>query len=166
MLFPLIPRLRIGSPLLAAVLLLAAGGAAQAQVLPLTPSIPTSPATGGGGPRLTPEQRQRIFPETRALALQDHQARIGILQQGQRCIGAAANGDALRQCMRQERQAVDVQRSRHREALRGVFVRAGIPVPDWSQRQGRRQEGPGGPGGAPRAGQGWDQPAQPGAAPY
>ena len=153
------PRLRIARSLVATALLLAGGAGAQAQGLPGSPAA-------GGGPRLTPEQRQRMFPPTRTLALQDHQARIAILQQGQSCISAAANGDALRQCMRQERQAIDAQRNRHREALRQAFQRAGIPVPDWSQRQGRRLGGPAAPGGAPDAGQGWAQPTQPGAAPF
>lgn len=150
-----------GRPLLAAALLMAVSGAARAQALP------SSPTPGGGapqlmpGPRLTPEQRQKLFPETRALAVQDHQARITILQQGQRCLAAASNGDGLRACLRQERQALDDQRSRHREAVRQAFVRQGIPVPDWSQRQGRRRAGPGAPGGAGRAPQGWDSPRQP-----
>jgi len=148
-------RLRIARPLFAAALVVAMGGAAQAQALPSSPAVPSSPASGGGGPRLTPEQRQRMFPQTRALAQQDRQARIAILQQGLSCISAAANGDALRQCMRQERQAIDSARGRHRDALRQAFVREGIPVPDWSQRQGGRKRGPGG-------GTGWDQPTQPG----
>lgn len=147
-------------PLIAAALVVGLGTAAHAQSAQLIPGPGSQPLPAelprGEGPRLSAAQRQKLFPETRTLALQDHQARIAILQQGQRCIGAAGNGDALRACMRQERQAMDEQRGRHREALRQAFVRQGIPVPDWSQRKGRR---PAGPGGQP---QGWDHPGQPG----
>jgi hypothetical protein len=96
-----------------------------------------------------------VFPETRTLAAQDHRARIAILQQGERCISAATNGDGLRTCMRQERDALQNQRQQHRDALRQVFVRNGIPAPDWSQRKGGPSPRPAG------RGYGWDQPGQP-----
>ena len=135
-------------PLIAAALVLGLGTAVQAQSsAPLTPK--------GEGPRLTEAQKQKMFPETRTLAGQDHRARIAILQQGERCISAATNGDGLRSCMRQEREALQNQRQQHRDALRQVFVRNGIPVPDWSQRKG-------GPSPRPAdGGYGWDQPGQP-----
>ena len=145
------PLASLAARALLATALSVSAAAAQAQsALPLQPR--------GEGPRLSEAQRQKLFPETRALAVQDHQARIAILQQGQRCLAAAVDGDGLRNCMRQERQALDGQRSRHREALRQAFLRQGIPVPDWSQRQGRR------PGGAGGGAKGWDHPRQPGAA--
>jgi hypothetical protein len=135
-------------PLIAAALVLGLGTAVQAQS-----SAPPPPK--GEGPRLTDAQRQKMFPETRTLAGQDHRARIAILQQGERCISAATNGDGLRSCMRQEREALQNQRQQHRDALRQVFVRNGIPVPDWSQRKG-------GPSPRPAdGGYGWDQPGQP-----
>jgi len=135
-------------PLIAAALVLGLGTAVQAQS-----SAPLKPK--GEGPRLTEAQKQKMFPETRALAAQDHRARIAILQQGERCITAAPNGDGLRSCMRQERDALQNQRQQHRDALRQVFVRNGIPVPDWSQRKG----GPG--AGKAGAREGWDHPGQP-----
>jgi len=136
-------------PLIAAALVVGLGAAAHAQTTP-------QPLRKGEGPRLTEAQKQKVFPETRSLAVQDHQARIAILQQGERCLAAAPNGDALRSCMRQERQAIEVQRQKHREALRQVFQRNGIPVPDWSKRQGGRFA-------PPSAGSyGWDHPVQPG----
>jgi hypothetical protein len=53
-------------------------------------------------------------------------------------------------------EAIEVQRQKHREALRQVFQRNGIPVPDWSKRQGGRS-------GRPAGGSyGWDNPVQPG----
>jgi hypothetical protein len=135
-------------PLIAAALVLGLGTAVQAQT-----SAPLKPK--GEGPRLTEAQRQKVFPETRALASQDHRARIAILQQGERCISAAPNGDGLRTCMRQERDALQNQRQQHRDALRQVFVRNGIPVPDWSQRKGGTSPRPAG------GGYGWDYPGQP-----
>lgn len=138
-------------PLIASALVLGLGSAVQAQT-----SAPLKP--GGGGPRLTEAQRQKVFPETRTLAVQDHRARIAILQQGERCISAATSGDGLRTCMRQERDAMQNQRQQHRDALRQVFQRNGIAVPDWSKRQGGRGVGP---AGAP---EGWDHPGQPGGA--
>ena len=124
-------------PLIAAALLLGLGTAVQAQ-----PPVPSKPR--GEGPRLTEAQRLKMFPETRTLAAQDHRARIAILQQGERCISAATNGDGLRNCMRQERDALQNQRQQHRNALRQMFVRNGIPVPDWSQRKGSPSPRPAG----------------------
>jgi len=135
-------------PLIAAALLLGLGTAVQAQS-----TVPLKPR--GEGSRLTEAQRLKVFPETRTLAAQDHRARIAILQQGERCISAATNGDGLRNCMRQERDALQNQRQQHRNALRQMFVRNGIPVPDWSQS--KRGPSPGQAGG----GYGWDHPGQP-----
>jgi len=135
-------------PLIAAALVLGLGSAVQAQS-----SAPPPPR--GEGPRLTEAQRQKVFPETRSLAAQDHRARIAILQQWERCINAATNGDGLRSCMRQERDALQNQRQQHRAALRQVFVSNGIPVPDWSQRKGGPSPRPAG------GGYGWDHPSQP-----
>lgn len=136
-------------PLIAAALVLGLGTAVQAQS-----TVPMKPR--GEGPRLTEAQRQKLFPETRTLAAQDHRARIAILQQGERCINAATNGDGLRNCMRQERDALQNQRQQHHDAMRQMFVRNGIPVPDWSQRKR-------GPSSRPAGGSyGWDHPGQPG----
>jgi Spy/CpxP family protein refolding chaperone len=108
---------------LALALGLATGAApalAQPVAQPLTqPTIQPGGAPGGQGirqqrpQRLTPEQRQKIFPEQRSLAVQDHQARIAILEKGRRCLTAAANADALSDCMRQEREAMQGQRTQH-----------------------------------------------------
>jgi hypothetical protein len=143
-------------PLIAAALVLGLGSAVQAQpsAAPVQQLSPGQQRTGEG-PRLTEAQRQKLFPETRTLAVQDHRARIAILQQGERCISAATNGDGLRSCMRQERDTLQNQRQQHRDALRQVFVRNGIPVPDWSQRKGGHSARPAG------GGYGWDHPGQP-----
>jgi hypothetical protein len=154
--------LRLHRPLVAGLLLLGLGLSAEAQAQQpqrLTPpqnQPQNQPQTQGRGPapRLTEAQQRKIFPETRSLAVRDHQARITILQQGERCSSAAGNGDALRACMRQERNAMQAQRQRHHEAMRQVFERNGIPVPDWSMRKGG---GYGGPAGSPG---GWQHPHQ------
>jgi Spy/CpxP family protein refolding chaperone len=96
--------------------------------------------------RLTPEQRQKIFPEQRTLAIKDHQARIAILDKGQRCLSAAANADALSDCMRQERDAMQAQRNQHMSSMRDLLQRNGLPVPQWHPMHG--QPGMGMPGGA------------------
>jgi hypothetical protein len=94
--------------------------------------------------RLTPEQRQKIFPEQRSLAVQDHQARIAILEKGRRCLTAAANADALSDCMRQEREAMQSQRTQHMASMRDLLQRNGLPVPQW--RPMRSKPGMGVPG--------------------
>ena len=87
--------------------------------------------------RLTPEQRQKIFPEQRTLSVQDHQARIAILEKGRRCLAAAANADALSDCMRQEREAMQTQRLQHMTSMRDLLQRNGLPVPQWRSLHGK-----------------------------
>lgn len=97
---------------------------------------------------LTPAQEQKIFPEHKALAIRDRQARIAILQRGERCVSAATSAEALRACLRQEREAYQVQRSQHRAEMRRLLERNGISLPE-RPRRGRWDDkgGPGGPGG-------------------
>ena len=146
---------------LALALGLASGAApalAQPVAQPLTPQPTTQPGAAPTGQvprqqrpqRLTPEQRQKIFPEQRSLAVQDHQARIAILEKGRRCLTAAANADALSDCMRQEREAMQSQRTQHMASMRDLLQRNGLPVPQW--RPLRSKPGMGVPGtGTPQA---------------
>jgi hypothetical protein len=99
-------------------------------------------------PRLTPAQRQKVFPEQRRMALQDHQARMAILQRGERCLEKAANAEVLRTCLREEREALREQRRRHMERVKGLYERNGLPTPQWLMRKGGPQR-PGGDGGWP-----------------
>jgi hypothetical protein len=99
-------------------------------------------------PRLTPAQRQKVFPEQRRLALQDHQARMAILQRGERCIDRAANAEVLRTCLREEREAMRQQRRQHMDKLRALYERNGLPTPPWMMRKGSPQR-PGGDWGGP-----------------
>ena len=126
------PRSLVGLPALALLLALAApAGLAQ----PVGPTLQE--------PRLTPAQRQKVFPEQRRMALQDHQARMAILQRGERCIDRAANAEVLRTCLREEREAMRQQRRQHMDKLKALYERNGLPTPPWMMRKG----GPQRPGG-------------------
>ena len=115
-------------PALALGLGLALGFAAPAALAqPVGPNLK--------GPQLTPEQRQKVFPEQRQMALQDHRARMAILQRGERCIEAATNGEVLRTCMREEREALRQQRRQQMERLKALYDRNGLSIPPWMQRQ-------------------------------
>jgi len=157
-----LPRSRsCRGPLVGVALLLAllAPVPAQAQGAP-NPAAPGRGQPPAGGvllPRPTEEQQRRIFPEIRRLAVEDHRARIAILQRGERCSRQASNGDGLRACMREERSQMQTQRQRHRDAVRGVMQRNGIRLPE-----GR----PGGGGYGPPDGaqEGWDH-SRPGTMP-
>lgn len=125
---------------------------AQPVAQPLTqPTTQPGGAPGGQGirqqrpQRLTPEQRQKIFPEQRSLAVQDHQARIAILEKGRRCLTAAANADALNDCMRQEREAMQSQRTQHMASMRELLQRNGLPVPQWRPLRSKPGMGKGTP---------------------
>ena len=99
--------------------------------------------------RPTPAQIQKIFPEQKRLAISDQQARISILQSGERCLSAAASSEALRACMKQQREASQRQRQQHRASMKALFERNGIAMPQWGkgERKGAWGEGrPGTPG--------------------
>jgi hypothetical protein len=116
--------------LLALALALGSAGTALAQPV-------GQPARG----RLSPEQWQRVFPEHKQLTIRGHQARIAILQRGERCVRAARDAAALRSCQLEERQAYQEHRRRHKEQMRRLFESKGIPVPDWGKRGGGRGGG-------------------------
>ena len=157
-----LPSLSLQGLSLALALGLATGAApalAQPVAQPLTqPTTQPGAAPSGQGirqqrpQRLSPEQRQKIFPEQRSLAVQDHQARIAILEKGRRCLTAAANADGLSDCMRQEREAMQSQRTQHLASMRDLLQRNGLPVPQWRPLHGKPGMGkpgmgmPGGPG--------------------
>ena len=106
-----------------------------------------------GKTRPTQAQMDKIFPEFRTLQLQDHRARIATMQEAERCIQAAASSTALKACMKQERTAVMAQRQQQFSALRQLFERNGLPVPEMGR--GGRGYGSGPPGagsGTPGAG--------------
>jgi hypothetical protein len=118
-----------GLPALALLLLSLGGATALAQ--PVGPNPQRQ--------RLTPEQQQKLFPEQRRLALSDRRARIAILQRGESCLQNAADAEALRKCMRMEREAIRQQRREHMGDLQALFERNGLPAPQWNKRQGNPQ---------------------------
>ena len=129
----LLSRPRAGLP--AVVLLLGlVGPAAVAQAQPVGPN---PQGQGGQWGRLSPEQRAKVFPDQRRLALQDRRARIAILQQGERCLQQAADADALRNCMRTEREAMGQQRRQFMGSMKALYERNGLPAPQWMQRRGK-----------------------------
>ena len=123
-------RLSLLAPALAAALAFGSGAAASAQ----TPAAPARPS------RISEAQWQKIFPEHKQLSLRDQRARVAILQSGERCISDAANADGLRTCLREQREAMQQQRRQHMQAMRALFERNGIQMPEL-------RKGPGGKGG-------------------
>ena len=79
--------------------------------------------------RLTPAQQQAIFPERKALLLKNQRERIQILQRSERCTQRAASTDALRQCMRSQKQAYRALRQQQRDALSKIYAQYGIDSP-------------------------------------
>lgn len=122
---------------LAAALALGSGAAALAQA-------PAAPAREG---RISEAQWQKIFPEHKQLSLRDQRDRVAILQRGERCISGAADAEALRTCMREQRMAMQQQRRQHMQAMRALFERNGIQMPEL-------RKGPGGKGGSWGRGEG------------
>ncbi|MFN9661782.1 MAG: hypothetical protein ACK6BC_15690, partial [Cyanobacteriota bacterium] len=125
-------RPRFALPALALLLSLS-GGAGLAQ--PVGPKVQQD--------RLTPEQRQKLFPDMRRLSLQDHRARIVILQRAESCINNATTDEALAACLRTQREAMREQRRQQLSDLPALFQRNGLPMPQW-----RRMEKPQRPGSA------------------
>lgn len=112
-------------------------------VLATAPTLVRAVEAVPGRLRVTPAQKQKLFPEWRQLTLQATQRRIAILQKHQQCVSAASSLEALQTCQLQERQALINQRQQHRDAMRQLLQRNGITPPS---RQG---------------GSGWRMPASP-----
>ncbi|MEB3165726.1 MAG: hypothetical protein VKO65_03565 [Cyanobacteriota bacterium] len=125
-------RLSLLASGLAAALAFGSGGVALAQ----TPAAP-APARQN---RISDAQWQKMFPEHKQLSLRDLRARVEISQRGERCVSGAANQDALRTCMREQRDAMQEQRRRHMQEMRAMFERNGIKMPEL-------KKGPDGKGG-------------------
>ena len=107
-------------PLAAALLVLVLGG---------SPAIAGSDAPVHPG-RLTADQLQKLFPAWRSLRVQAVQARIAILQKYQQCLQGAANTQAMKTCQKQEQDASNAQRQLQRTAIRKMFERNGIQLPE------------------------------------
>jgi hypothetical protein len=129
MLIRLLSRPPAGLPALALLLVSLGGTSAIAQ--PVGPTPPGQP--------LTREQQQKLFPEQRRLALTDRRARIAILQRGETCLQSAPDSEALRNCMRTEREAMRQQKRQFMNDVQALFERNGLPAPQWKKRQGKPQ---------------------------
>lgn len=134
---------------LGAVLLVGLAFLAPVPARAQAPQLPQTPGQGQPPPRLSEEQQRRLFPEIRRLAVEDRQARIRLLQRGERCARRAADGDGLRACMREERAGLQAQRQGHREAVRALMQRNGIKPPEGGRWRGGKGTAGGGPGSMP-----------------
>ena len=97
----------IGSALVLSILTAAPAGSVFAQ------------AQGGGGAAAAPRQQTadpQRFDQDKARLLKFMDARIQSLQKAQSCVQAAGNRDQLRDCRRQEREAM---RAQHGQGGRG-----------------------------------------------
>ena len=136
--------LRLRSRLSAVALVASLGGSALA-LLPL--AAPAQPVGQPGKNRPTPDQLKKIFPELRTLKLQDHRSRIVRLQAAERCIQAVQDVTAMKSCMKQERTTAMAQRQQYSTALRQLFERNGLPVPEMGRGdRGYRKGNPAGAG--------------------
>ena len=124
---------------------LVAGLGSSALALPLASLA--QPVGQPGKTRPTTSQLDKIFPDLRRLQLQDRRARIATLQASERCLEAARNAEALKTCMKQERTAAMAQRQQHFTAMRQLFERNGLPLPELGR--GGRGYQPGTPGAGP-----------------
>jgi hypothetical protein len=145
------PGLGLFSRLSAAALVAGLGSSTLA--LPL--AALAQPVGQPGQSRPTQAQMDKIFPEFRTLQLQDRRARIATMQEGERCIQAATSSTALKACMKQERTAAMAQRQQHFSALRQLFERNGLPVPEMGRGgRGSKSGTPGAGNGTPGGGSG------------
>ena len=125
-------------------------------LLGLTVAVTVAPLTAlaqqGPSPtsRLTPQQQEQLFPEQKQLWLKHAQARMAAMQAGQRCVQAARNPEALRSCLKQERQSNMTLRRTHMADMRALMARYGIQMPDKRDRR----LGPDGAGGGWKKGGG------------
>lgn len=100
------------------------------------------------GWRLTPEQRQQLFPQQKQLWLQHSRARISAQQRAESCVQSAQNSEAFMTCLQSARQNnMSLRRSNWAE-MRALLGRYGIQLPEQPGRRGGPAGGPGGPAGA------------------
>ncbi|MFQ6539170.1 MULTISPECIES: hypothetical protein [Aphanothece] len=120
--------------------LLAACGCASALSLSMALGALSPAAAQDSAPpeRLTPAQKEKVFPERKALLLKQQQQRLTIQQKGQRCTQAAKDQQALRACMKEERMATRQLRSQYREEMRKIYERNGIKAPVGGPGKGKK----------------------------
>jgi len=102
---------------LAAILLSAASG------------VPALAQDSAPSAKLSKEQQEKIFPERKALLLEDLKERRRILETSERCVNGARKSDGLRDCLKTQRKAEMTLRQKERDGMRRIFERNGIDAP-------------------------------------
>jgi hypothetical protein len=132
-----LPRLLIGGGCLSAATL----------ALALSSFTPAFGQTSAPPERLTPAQKEKIFPERKALLIKKQQQNLKIQEEYLRCTKAASNQDALRTCKKADRQAKQKLRTETRDEMRKIYERNGIKAPVGGPGKGRKgRKGYGGAG--------------------
>ncbi len=80
--------------------------------------------------KLTPSQKQELFNFRRSQSLKTHAEQISILQNGERCITAATNLEALQACRQQAMQSRRALMTRNRDQARAFSQKLGLPLPE------------------------------------
>jgi hypothetical protein len=93
------------------------------------------------GPRLTPAQQEKLFPERKALLLKEQKELMAILQKGERCTRAAANHASLRACMQEQRKAQQKLRQEQRQSMQALYSKYGITPPAAGKNKGASDKG-------------------------
>jgi hypothetical protein len=133
-----LPRLLIGGGCLTAATL----------ALALSSFTPAIGQTSAPPERLTPAQKEKIFPERKALMLKQQQQSLKIQEEYLRCTKAASDQNALRNCKKADRQAQQKLRAETREEMRKIYARNGIQAPVGGPGKGRKGGKGSGSGGA------------------
>ena len=124
------------------------GCTAALSLLPLT-----ALAQGQPGPeRLSPQQRQQIFPEQKALWLRQERLRLRALRTAEGCVSRSSTAEAFQQCLRQERQAHRQLKRSHWSEMARLLARYGLPLPERPAAGRAGQGGPMGPAGCRQSG--------------
>ncbi len=79
--------------------------------------------------KLSKEQQEKIFPERKALLLEDFKERRKILETSERCVNGTRKSDGLRDCLKTQRKAEMTLRQKERDGMRRIFERNGIDAP-------------------------------------
>ncbi|MCP9884724.1 hypothetical protein KBY97_06240 [Synechococcus sp. ATX 2A4] len=99
-------------------------------------------AGGGAGPgagrkawlesveKLTPSQKQELFSFRRSQSLKTHAEQISILQNGERCITAATDMEALQACRQKAMESRRALMSKNRDQARAINQKLGLPMPE------------------------------------
>jgi hypothetical protein len=98
-------------------------------------------------PQLSREQQLKMISVQRTLLQREHDGRLAILDNDERCLKASADESAAKACHQQEREALKRLRDDIRSQARALRQQFNLPEPPERrmrlQRQGDAGEGPG-----------------------